>query len=276
MLRTMARHVMEALGKTKVVIEDGKVVEVGEPMVKYCPLFAKHRGIKEITPDIVRENMEFRIKDFGMCSAGRRLRMRDFLSYGVSELMGMAISKKMLDCAVIVCDGAGTVVVDDPDVVQGIGGRVSGIMETAPIPEVIEAIGIKRVLDPLGAKIDQVMGAYKAEAMGYKRIGVSVALAKDAEAIRHELGSGAVIFAVHTTLLSEEDARTMFDHCDIVSACASRNVRAEAQKRGVMKVGNKIPIYAVTDIGRSILETRMEMISDKRVEGPEDPPRPLV
>lgn len=272
----MARHVMEALGMTKVVIEDGKVVEVGEPRVKYCPLFAKYRGINELTSEIVRENIEFRVKDFGMCSANRHLRMRDFLSFGVSELMGMAISKNMLDCAVIVCDGAGTVVVDDPDVVQGIGGRISGIIETAPIPEVIEAIGVKRVLDPLGAKIDQIMGAYKAEAMGYKRIGVSVALAKDAEKIRHELGNGAVIFAVHTTLLNEEDARSMFEHCDIISACASRNVRAEAQKRGVMKVGNKIPIYAVTETGKNILETRMEMIKEKRVEGPEDPPRPLI
>jgi hypothetical protein len=64
----MSRHVIEALGKTRVVIEDGKVIEVGEPMVKYCPLFYKHRGIEEITPEIVRKNVEFRIKDFGMCS----------------------------------------------------------------------------------------------------------------------------------------------------------------------------------------------------------------
>ena len=39
------RHVIEAMGKTKVVIEDGKVVSVGKPAVIYCPLFMKHRGI---------------------------------------------------------------------------------------------------------------------------------------------------------------------------------------------------------------------------------------
>ena len=50
----MARHVLEALGKTRVVVEDGKVVEVGEPVVRYCPLFAKHRGINEITTDVVK------------------------------------------------------------------------------------------------------------------------------------------------------------------------------------------------------------------------------
>ena len=44
----MGRHVMECLGKSRVVIEDGKVVEVGEPRVKSCPLFKKHRGIDEL------------------------------------------------------------------------------------------------------------------------------------------------------------------------------------------------------------------------------------
>ena len=39
-------HIMEALGRAKVVVKNGKVVEVGEPLIKYCPLFAKHRNIK--------------------------------------------------------------------------------------------------------------------------------------------------------------------------------------------------------------------------------------
>lgn len=271
----MGKHIIEALGKTRVVIEDGKIVEVGEPMVKYCPLFHKHRGIEEITSEIVRQNVEFRIKDFGMCSPQRKLRMRDFLSYGVSELMGMSISKGLLDCAVIVCEGAGTVIVDDPEIVQGIGGRISGIVETSIIPEVVQTIGTNRVLDPLQGKIDQFMGALQAEAMGYKRIGVCIARAVDAERIRHELGSSVIIFAVHTTLVSEEEARSFFEHCDIVTACASRNVRAEAEHHKVMKVGTKIPIYAVTEAGKKILETRLEQ-NGARPEGKEDPPRPLI
>jgi putative methanogenesis marker protein 8 len=271
----MSRHTLEALGKTKVVIEDGKVIEVGEPMVRYCPLFHKHRGIDEITSDIVRKNIEFRIGDFGMCSPDRKLFMRDFLSFGVSELMGMAISKGSLDCAVIVCEGAGTVVVDDPEMVQGIGGRISGIVETSIIPEVVQTIGTNRVLDPIKGKIDQFMGALKAEAMGYRKIGVSIARADDARRIRHELGPSAVIFAVHTTLVSEDEARSFFEHCDIVTACASRNVRAEAGRHDVMKVGTKIPIYAVTERGKRMLETRLEQIGP-RPEGEEDPPRPLI
>ena len=122
----MGKHVIEALGKTRVVIEEGKVTEVGEPQVDYCPLFAKHRGIQKITPDIVRENVEFRIRDFGMCTESRKMRMKDFLSFGVSELMGMALTKGIIDCTVIVCEGAGTVIVTDPELAQGIGGRISG------------------------------------------------------------------------------------------------------------------------------------------------------
>ena len=58
----MDEHVIEALGKTRVVVRDGKVVEVGEPKISYCPLFDKHRGIKEITSETVRKNIEFRIQ----------------------------------------------------------------------------------------------------------------------------------------------------------------------------------------------------------------------
>ncbi|MCG7848433.1 MAG: DUF2099 family protein, partial [ANME-2 cluster archaeon] len=34
-------HIMEILGKTKVVVKDGKVIEVGEPQVNWCPLWNK-------------------------------------------------------------------------------------------------------------------------------------------------------------------------------------------------------------------------------------------
>ena len=64
----MDKHVVEALGKAKVTIQDGKVVDVGEPIIEYCPLFDKHRGIKELTKDEIEKNLQFRIDDFGMCT----------------------------------------------------------------------------------------------------------------------------------------------------------------------------------------------------------------
>ena len=52
----MDEHVIEGLGKARVVVRNGKVAEVGDPQLNYCPIFDKHRGIKfigkPIKPDL--------------------------------------------------------------------------------------------------------------------------------------------------------------------------------------------------------------------------------
>ncbi len=274
----MERHVIEALGKTKVVIENGKVTYVGEPQVEYCPLFLKYRGIKEITPEIVKENIEFRMKDFGMCTPGRKLRMRDFLSFGVSELMAMAVSKGLLDCAVIACDGAGTVVVTDPELIQGIGGRISGMVETTPYDEIVEKLGRGNVLDPVGGRIDQLAGTRLAAKLGFGMIGVTVVSGGEALSIRNEFGERVVIFAVHTTGASASDSKALFDACDIVSSCASKWTREYAKERSILTVGKKIPVYAATEFGRKLMEERLRQIgnSKEKASDQEDAPRPLI
>ena len=100
----MTRHVMEMLGMSKVTIEDGKVIDVTEPKVKYCPLFKKHRGIDELNCESVRKNAEFRIERFGMCNDNRDTRMKDFLSFGVSEMLSLALTEHLIDAAVIAAD----------------------------------------------------------------------------------------------------------------------------------------------------------------------------
>ena len=52
------RHVFDAIGMTRVVIEDGKVASVGESELEYCPLFKKFRGMENITPEMVRKGVE--------------------------------------------------------------------------------------------------------------------------------------------------------------------------------------------------------------------------
>ena len=47
-------HVIEALGKTKVVIENGEVVFVGEPLVEYCPLFDKIDNAKKLDKEYIK------------------------------------------------------------------------------------------------------------------------------------------------------------------------------------------------------------------------------
>ena len=139
-------HVIEALGKTRVKIKNGEIVEVGEPKIDYCPIFDKYRGIKKLTRENVRENIEFRIKDFGMCTKDRTLRMRDFLSFGVSETLSTLLEDELIDCAVTVSEGCGTVIITESELMQGVGGRVSGLLSTTPIPDIIEFLGEDNVL----------------------------------------------------------------------------------------------------------------------------------
>jgi hypothetical protein len=50
------RHVIEAAGMTRLVIENGKVTEVGEPKISFCP-FAKRFAspINPVTPEAVQK-----------------------------------------------------------------------------------------------------------------------------------------------------------------------------------------------------------------------------
>lgn len=272
----MGRHVMEALGKSRIVIEDGKVTEIGEPAVRYCPLFKKYRGIDEINSESIRENIEYRIDRFGMCTEDREIRMKDFLSFGISEIISMALKRRFFDAAVIAADGCGTVVLDDPEIVQGMGGRISGIIETTPIKSVIDGIGGNRILDPETCPIDQFGGVNKAFAMRYSKVGVTVTSAKEAREIRDCFGDNVVIFAVHTTGTSHEDADVLFDVCDVITACASRSIRDASERRALLQAGTKVPVYAASETGVELITAKLEELGKKPDTVLEDGPYPLI
>ena len=275
----MSRHVMECLGMSRVVFEDGRVVGVSEPMVRYCPLMEKYRGIEEITADAVRENMEFRMETFGMCTERRVVRMRNFLAFGVSETLSSALISGEIDAAVIAADGCGTAVITDPELVQGMGGRISGICETSPIQVVVEAIGPENMLDAETARIDMEAGADKAFSMGYGRVAVTTPSMDVARRLRDKYGDRVLIVAVHTTGMSEDDARIAFDTCDIITSCASKYLREECAKRpDTLVAGNKVPVYAVTEWGKRLVSAKLGEL-DRKPWKPGEPvvdPRPLI
>ena len=269
---------MECLGKSKVVIENGKVTVVSGPKIKFCPLFKKYRNIDEITEDVVKSNIEFRIESFGMCSENREIRMKDFLSFGISEILSSALKHGKIDAAVIAADGCGTVVLTDPEIVQGLGGRISGICETSPIKSIIDGVGKENVLDPDTAKMDMVEGVRKAKRMGYRTVAVTVASVKDASQLRKEFGDSAIIMAVHTSCMNREDAHTAFNVCDVITACASENLRAESKGKDIIIAGNKVPIYGVSDKGKELVLMRLKETGKEPWDGkePEVPPYPLI
>ena len=273
-------HEIEALGKTRILVRNGKVVEVGEPKIDYCPLFDKYRGIKEITHDSAKENIEFRIKDFGMCTPHRILKMKDFLSFGVSETLGTLLQDKIIDCAVIVSEGCGTVILTDPEFVQGMAGRISAFLSTSPIKEIIDEIGPENVLNPENAEINQIKGVLKAINMGYKNIAVSVISAQDAIRLREieneHKDVKIYIFAAHTSEMTKKEAKSIFDTADVITGCASKYIREEGEKRGVFKAGASIPIYGVSEDGENFLKRRIEKIGGLKDKKDAKIPKPLI
>ena len=256
-------HIMELLGKTRVVVKDGKVIEVGEPEVEWCPLFAKMRGIQKITPEEVKKNMEFRISDFGMFTDRRRLELEDFVGFGASEVMMTGLSRGLLDTTVTACEGAGTVISNNPTLVQGIGGRMSGLVETEPIDGIINGItergGI--VLDPSTAVMDPVAGVKKAAELGYKKIAVTAAFGETAKELRKleaELGLDLIVIGVHVTGLTREGAQTLVENSDIVTSCASKHVRDLVKP--LAQVGTAVPLFALTQKGKELVIERAKDI----------------
>lgn len=275
----MSRHVMECLGMSRVTIVDGKVVEVTEPKVKHCPLFEKYRGISELNTDTIRENIEYRINEFGMCTENRDTTMDNFLAFGISETLSSALMSGTIDAAVIAADGCGTAVITDPRIVQGMGGRISGICETEPIQKVVDAVGASNMLDPETARIDMVEGAHKAFQMGYKTVAVTTPFVKDAMDMRDMYGDNVVLIGVHTTGMSEEDAGKAFETFDIITACASKHLREECRRRpDTLVAGSKVPVYAITPIGKRMVQAKLDELGRKAWDQsvPEEPPEPLI
>lgn len=257
-------HIMEMMGKARVVVKDGKVIEVGIPEVEWCPLFVKLRGVEKMTPDEIRKNMEARISELGMFTENRRLEFETtVVAFGASEIMMSGLTSGFLETTVTACDGAGTVISGNPALVQGIGGRMSGLIETEPIDAVIR--GIKErggtVLDPATATIDPAGGVRKAAELGYKKIAVTIADAETAKKVRKiesESGLDLFVIAVHVTGISREEAQELLDNSDIVISCASKYIRKLAKP--LVQVAAAIPLFALTKKGKELVIERAKDI----------------
>lgn len=256
-------HVIEALGKTEVVIENGEVVSVGNPLVEYCPIFDKIDDAKKLDKDYIKWNIEKRIREFGMCTANRVVKMPDMMSFGISEILKTNRELNLIDCVVGVCEGVGTLLITDPEIIQGVGGRVSALVSTTPIPEVMEKVGIENVLNPDTADLDPIKGLEMAIEKGYKNIAITILPSKTVQELREYLIPEDVniyIFVAHTTNASDEEVEIVFKYGDVVTACASEKIRDYAEKEEVYYSGSKVPIFAVTEKGREFLDNRLEKI----------------
>lgn len=286
MAATSDEHIIEAIGRCRVVIRDGKVVEVGDARITSCPLTRKFAyPVSSLDRESVKANIEHRIRSWGMCTPRREvLGSGEFVGFGASEILSFGLHAGLIDAVVLACDGAGTVVVTKPALVQGIGGRMSGLVKTVPYPDVIRRIeengGV--VLDPAHARLDQSAGVRRAQEQGYRRIAVTVALPEDSSSIRR-LYPDAIIFGVHVTGLTPEEVETFAGSADLMTSCASRTVRDIIGKKAVLQAGTAIPIFALTARAKDLILEKIRQGSEpvlvKSTKLPalgEQQPEPLV
>ena len=278
------KHVIEALGKAEVVIENGKITYIGEPVVDYCSIFDNGQHDGDLTKEFIKSNINKRIEEFGMCTPQRSFDVEDTMSFGTSETLKTNMINGNVDCVVGACEGVGTLLIDDADLVQGVGGRVSALISTTPIDEVIDNVGRDNVLNPETAELNPLKGLEMAIERGYKNIAITIIpteMVRDLRQYPKPENVNIFIFVAHTTNVSQKEAEMLFDYADVISGCSSINIRETAEERKPYYAGKKVPLYAVTENGRKLLNERLEYIGYELCEKmyPQDftqSPKPLI
>jgi putative methanogenesis marker protein 8 len=160
-----------------VAISEGKVIKLQEPEVHHCPLFTTLFDFKELDKQAIEKKFEKQCDDWGMFTCHRKVcDEKIIVPFGASEMIMYALKRNNIGYAVVACEGAGTVITDNPGLVQGIGAYMNGLFYTTPIPGVINNIREKggTVLSAGDAKLNQFEGVVQASRMGCRKIAVTV------------------------------------------------------------------------------------------------------
>lgn len=251
-----------------VTISNGKVIKMTKPTITHCPLAGFfYRGLKgsgalplSRLKYEIRKVIEGKIEQFGFCSKGRVLwDDGESVPYGASEIIAHGLINKIIDSSVMVCDGAGTVAVSIPQVVQGLGARMHSVLRTSAIPEVIKRLRQYGccVINDDGA-IDQKKGVVEAAKEGYKNIAVTVNAyqgesLKSIRDIEKQYGISLVILAICTTGISAERINEIEKYADLVWACHSRDIKDRLSKKVIKTLSGVLPVYVLTEKGKGLI-----------------------
>jgi putative methanogenesis marker protein 8 len=266
MTRTSERdlHVLKYFSSA-ITVSEGRVIHVTEPALRSCPL-ARHfyPELKDADPenpeslkDAIRKIIESKIRNYGFFTKDRSLHFpKCAVPYGASEMLADSLKNHFIETAVVVCDGAGTVITGSPETVQGIGARMNTLIFTSPIKEILHKLKAARchIVFEDNAWIDQVQGVERALALGFKKIGVTVA-ASDAEQLgrirelEKKAAATVVILAVCTSGVSGHKLDMIGRHADLAWACASGEARNLFGKKARLQISRQIPVYALTERG---------------------------
>ncbi|NVM28708.1 MAG: DUF2099 family protein [Candidatus Helarchaeota archaeon] len=285
-------HVWECAKARVEVDETGKVVSVKDPLIQYCPIREYAGWHSEILnkADIIK-SMQWKIKTYGLCKNRRILRLKlQGIGYGASECLMTAMDKKIIEAAVVPCEGAGSIISSDKYVIQGIGMVSPALISTFPMPKIIkklEKLGA-HIVDKEEAGTDQVKGVEKSIELGYKKIGVTIAghELKSVEILRtieKEKAIQLLIVLIHVTGVTQKDEKFIIKS-DISHGCSSKFIRQilEPKNKHVKKFGTILPVYAFSQLGKTVLDLRdKEMLENPPViyvkkDAIRKPPSPLL
>jgi putative methanogenesis marker protein 8 len=269
-MRVKGEHEIYCCG-ARVRISEKGVEVLTAPMVEYCPLHEALYGTKKIDVESVRKSVEMKIAGYGFCCGNRLFDAVPVVAYGASEMMRVWLEKGLIDCAVVVCEGAGTVITTNGELVQSIGARLTGIIKTSPIREIIERVeadgGI--ILDKASARIDQVEGVKRAFDLGFKRAAVSVAgfqakAISEIRAFEANARADVLVFSVCNTCVGNADVEHIAK-ADIACASASNILRTKIGNGALLQLGMTIPVYALTEKGKRLVLAYLSEFEDKLV-----------
>ncbi|MDD1758448.1 MAG: DUF2099 family protein [Methanotrichaceae archaeon] len=258
----MVEHKLE-MAKASVVVRDGEIIVQSDPKIRRCPLRVDIYGCQEENAETVKRVLQKHMSELGMYGTNRILDAHEVaVAFGASEIINNAMAEGLVDAAVVVCEGAGTVVVDRPEVLQAMGAHLTGLLSTEPIREIQDGLRKRGcILLDDSCTINQVEGFKKAVDSGFLKIAVTIDGQRAFEAAMIKAMSKdsmrrPTILAVHTTGISGDEARALANDCDIVWACASKAVRDVVGKRAKLQIGVSIPVFALTLEGKRLILNR--------------------
>ncbi|MCM8791503.1 MAG: DUF2099 family protein [Candidatus Omnitrophica bacterium] len=262
-----------------ITICDGKVIKITKPSISHCPLAGfLYKGLKKSDclsvsrlKEEIRKVIEWKITEFGFCSKDRVFWAEEAsVPYGASEIMAHALKIGVIDSAVMVCDGAGTVVVPFPQLAQGIGARMHSVIRTSAIPEVVEGLrrlGCRVISDD--GVIDQEKGVREAAKEGCKKIAVTVNAyrgesLKDIRELERRLGVSVIILVVCATGIGSRRTDEIGRYADMVWTCRSAEVRNRLFPKALEVLSDAAPVYVLTEKGRKLVYRYLPAIFSMR------------
>lgn len=257
-----------------VAISDREVIDLTDPYLKYCPLanMLYEDMKKEELPlaeikETIKKTVREKIEKFGHFTSEREIIRNDIaVPYGASEMMSFALRKDIIDAAVVACDGAGTVITDRADVVQGIGARMNGLFYTSPIQQIIEDLEKydSIVVFPETAAIKQIEGLKQALKMGHKKIAVTINGYSDEKlsrvaALREKYKEAEITaIIVCNTGISTERVKEITKYADLVWSCASQEIREITGEKAILQLSLAIPVFVLTQTGLNFTAAYVE------------------